>query len=177
MNDYRHYYNGDIFKLNIDRIYPLNDSHDGCYYKPNGFWFSIGDSWEKWCIKEDYNISNIKKYLKVIIRNLDTILFLNEDNIKPFLKQYSYAKYFDKLWKRESFKIFWNEVKNAYNGIIIDNEDSWLYSYGYGRTNLMPVNFLEAWDCLSGVVWNLKGAGLEIDPMPSLLEQLTNEDQ
>lgn len=169
MKDYRHYYNG-VFNWDPERIYPLNTIYNDSFYKPNGLWFSVGDSWEKWCLKEKFRLDKIKKYLKININNPNTILVLDEDNIEPFLKQYSYGYHFDEINGRETYKIYWNEVRYQYDGIMINKEDKWLYSYGY-KIEAMPfLNFIETWDCLSGVIWNLKGAKVEVDPMPCISE-------
>ena len=160
--EYRHYHNGE-FMFNKNRIYPQTNTT--IVNKPKGLWFSVGDSWEQWLEEQGYcdMIDNYPIYTNLTINNANNILFLRkEKDFNNLLKEFGTKPYIHEITQRPTFKIFWEDVTSRYDGIIIDVLNDWLYYYGFGMGHI-PCNFIEAWDCLSGVIWNLKGADVSIN--------------
>lgn len=159
MSTFIHYHSGN-FKLDKYRFYPQRQLP--FYFKPNGFWLSINDSWKRWCIQENYQLDKFSCAIMIKLNNTKNLFVLKEDkDMKHIIKNYTegYVRnYNGKAW---SFKTDWRKFCEDYSGLIIDTENEWMYDYGYGL-GLMPQNFLQAWDCLSACIWKLGDVELEV---------------
>ena len=160
--EYRHYHNGE-FMFDINKIYnQCNTYYSNISIKPKGLWISIEDSWEHWITNKNFNLNKYTTYTVINIHKADNILFLREeDQFDKLLKEFGSKVTINEFNNKPSFNIYWNELITRYDGMIIDVENDWLYKFGFSM-GLIPTNFIEAWDCLSGVIWNLKGADVTI---------------
>ncbi len=133
-----------IFTTNVryERFLRPRKSEDGL--KPDGLWYSVGDSWLNWCVGEDYG--GIGKYIyEIELRPKADILFLNsKKDVVSFSKEYVRE---DRLFLPfTSIYIDWDKVKNNYDGIEVNpyfgelrHHHGLIWYYG--------------WDVPSGCIW------------------------
>jgi len=126
--------------------------------KPNGFWLSINEGWEKWCKSEmpewieNSTIAELKfnpSYNIMLIEEVNDIIgawndYLNESGFKSkYPKGDSIMCFYD-----ENYNIcnFWSWLINKYKltGIYLTNEGEW-------KTRM--TTFLYGWDCESIVIF------------------------
>lgn len=140
-------------KINKDlkKFYNIKYKNLQKNYKPNGFWYSCGNSWYDWIIREDMEKDFLHKYIykiniirgvKINIRKKDKSKLLFINNNKDF-------ESFHKKYKRidNTEWINWKKVSEHYGGIEICP-----YLYGKRRKYM----WYSGWDVASGCIWNTK---------------------
>ena len=136
--------------------------------KPNGFWYSCGDSWKHFASTND-NVYLPKayhwdpnKYLYHIKLNPDKILFIrNLDEFKTFTTQYSVDK--NDNHQFDFPLINWFDVAKDYSGIEIcpylsELKPSNIIGFKFSVYNTPDQDaWYYYWDVASGCVWNKEG--------------------
>ena len=134
----------------ITEILPIDVTPRGkAAYKPNGFWISTdgADSWQQWCLAEDFCLSKLSHIHDVTLRRDSRVLHLRTgDELLAFTRKYAYPL----IPGISSYKaINWRRVAETYQGLLIvpyiwecrmPEETFWYYG----------------WDCASGVIWDVQ---------------------
>lgn len=130
-------------KYNIklkDYIYPQFKT-----LKPDGFWYSVGNSWSKWIRSEGMDWLDDYNYLYSVEVNYNKIIKLNSiKKIKDFTKKYKVKT------SNKFISISWDKVAKDYDGIEFSP---------YFKKSLEfseDILWYNTIDVASGVVWNTK---------------------
>jgi len=123
--------------LNIKNVKQINN-----FLKPNGIWYQINNSWEKFCYKTKiYNKYIHNKYRYELYIDLNNILILNnKKKILNFIDKY------------DNNGIDWNDVSRDYHGIEI--------SPYIKHNELSSHQWYMSWDTESGCIWNTKSINI-----------------
>lgn len=148
------------------RAYPLSK---GCF-KPDGLWYSAStgdDGWVEWCKEADFRGEYLKHQHELIIDTSKILLITTSDQLHQLLVEYptlSYAHYNAVLYSKRMRTVptfDWAPLQKDYSGIEIS---PYLYQW---RMPLCPIIGIKypvpqegvmwyyAWDCASGVIWDL----------------------
>jgi len=113
-------------------------------FKPNGFWVSVlgEDDWPSWCKGAEFALSSLSCPHRVILRSeANVFLISSKEELDAFNVSFKSEGGF-----RDDYKMKWVEVRRKYDGLIIA-------PYQYSRR--LVLLWYYAWDCASGVIWNL----------------------
>lgn len=119
-------------------------------HKPAGFWYSCGDSWYDWVIRNGIFYA---KYMHKITMRENSFASIREKDVNCILLIANNIDFdiFCKTYKIQNNDIFclidWKKVAQDYGGIEI--------SPYRGKTPLSSI-WYHSWDVASGCVWNLK---------------------
>ena len=113
--------------------------------KPNGLWYSIGNSWKDWCSYEAFRLETFQYKTRLLI-NTNKLLQLNSIKaINEFTDTYSIDPYITRTF-RSMCRINWDAVAEKYAGIEISPQQGW--------QRLNGATWYYGWDCASGCVWD-----------------------
>jgi hypothetical protein len=132
--EYIHYTNENIDTLDLNRAY-TQTAHNLAFHKPNGLWLSVTGiyDWEKYCLKNNYNLMNLKYEFQVKLNPHAKILVLhNNAALDVFEKNYAYR---------------WEEIIKDYQGLVLSHILPKLYNM-----NL----WCDSWRCTSACIWDLQ---------------------
>lgn len=131
-------------KLNLTRKYSQSD-----HWKPRGLWYSINESWIKWC--KDNMDHWIKPYnIEIEIDESKMCIIKTPEDLDKFVETYVHPsnRTPNEYWSRQ---VNWNDVVKDYSGIEIQNYSS----IKYYRTYKMTQMWFDGWDVSSGCIWDL----------------------
>lgn len=142
-----------------DKPFIFNDFHTYRPHrynlKPAGLWLSVNDDWAKWCYNNDYMLNALEYRTEFVISDTSRICYLrSERDVDAFIDNYRYI-YNPMPMFNTSFQFYtihWDEVKQDYDGIFIDEDNKELREYGFKSGGMNT--WIDTWDCLSGCVWN-----------------------
>jgi hypothetical protein len=154
-NDNNYYYHTNKKFTNF-----INNTDTYAAPKPQGLWFSIGNDFFQWELKNDYLTNGTKYLYKINLKNHYTTELYNPED-KPILILYpEKVKEFDdeygsKLNKEYEglticFLLDNEKIKKNYSGILFKD-----YRKNHNH-NSPSFNFYDTIDASSGVVWNEK---------------------
>lgn len=136
------HYAKEPFEFDHERSYEINKHQE--IGKPGGFWWSVGDDWQRWCEAEDFGIGEYA-YRVILTPDAKILRLTTVDEILAFTERYAFDG-FSQFYK----VIGWHLVQaDGYQGVEIapyqwklrlDRRTHWYYS----------------WDCASGVAWDPK---------------------
>tara|TARA_Y100000590_G_C15641496_1_gene985124 strand:- start:206 stop:730 length:525 start_codon:yes stop_codon:yes gene_type:complete len=163
-----------ISKTEIKEL--LNNNYKQDFFKPRGFWYSIGSSWLDWKLSEEFNNKGIDKKGKEYYINKSLSMY----KVKFYNKKYTtlpddekvllidtYAKLikFNKKYLRKKNKIEyidWNNVSSDYAGIEFRN-------FNKIQKQLVDKKIENIWhytlDVDSGCIWRPSKVIKHIDKM------------
>lgn len=150
-----------ISEFDYSRRYEQKINH-----KPKGFWYSIGDCWENWVIKNELDwISEFRYSIELGSSNI--LRLKTKDELLEFSKRFGKTSSYNQYYRFESVDtIDWKQVAQNWDGIEInpyvnsarlDPLTSWYYT----------------WDVASGCVWNL--SRIAVTPLQVIMP--TNESK
>ncbi len=134
--------------------------------KPNGLWFGVNESWERWCESTQFRLEKLRYRHRVTILDTSRILFLrNAKEIDAFTRKYAHnlsghirllqnagefasqygSDLFGEIQKQFSNYIMWEEVAEKHSGIIISP---------YSRARSLTYLWYYGWNCAGGCVWD-----------------------
>ena len=132
--EYIHYTGENIGALDLNRVY-TQTAESLALHRPSGLWLSITgiNDWEKYCLKNHYNLMNLKYEFQVKLKPRANILTLhNSAAFEHFKKKYGYC---------------WEEIIKDYQGLALpvvfpqsNNTDLWH----------------DTWRCTSACIWDLQ---------------------
>ncbi len=115
--------------------------------KPEGFWYSVGNDWARWCTDEDFRTQQLANKTEITLDESRMLIVSGVPAFDAFHDKYSVENPLFKGGPRR-WHIDWAVVAEEYAGIEIapylwkrrlDGDARWYYS----------------WDCASGCVWDL----------------------
>lgn len=128
-------------KLIFPQTYNQDDTWVG---KPNGLWYGINDSWNKYC-KTHFPEWIYKNNFELIL-SIDNMLILQEtQDIEVFSSKFS------KVSKNNENIIDWKEVSKIYQGIEIFPYTKNKVRFEKGWLNKNP--WYDAWEVSSGCLF------------------------
>ena len=122
----RIHYSKTPFNYNSSKKYKNNN-----YLKPDGLWYSLGDSWKKW-VHENLNSDRVKYETEIIFHNKN-ILKIYPNDVPEFYFKYGF--------KYKKFKLInWKQVKKDYDGIEFPNySDDHIFQKIYTFYNIIDI--------------------------------------
>jgi len=150
--EYIHYTSGNIATLDLNRTY-TQTAGKLAFHTPNGLWLSITgiNDWEKYCLKNNYNLINLKYEFQVKLKPCAKILMLhNAAAFEDFEQKYAY--YPEGIEKLEenytlTLSIRWEQIIKDYQGLALTNVVTKLYNMGL---------WYDTWFCTSACIWDLR---------------------
>jgi hypothetical protein len=143
--EYIHYTGENIAALDLSRTY-TQTVEKLALHTPNGLWLSITgiNDWEKYCLKNYHNLTNLKYEFQVKLKPRANILILhNNAAFEDFEKKYGYYGKNHIL----GLSIRWDEIIKNYQGLALpvilpplDNRSPWH----------------DTWNCTSACIWDLQ---------------------
>lgn len=125
------------------------------WYRPNGIWFSVGNSWIDWCVDNQHgNSPEVDYSYELTFNNYNILTISTLEDVKNTHMRYITSKGFD-----------WTRVYEDYDGFVIynfseiakENEKS-IYQNEYIKSPI-HANIKYSWfyglDCSCGCIWNL----------------------
>jgi len=135
-----------------DRKYDQSEVDFHC--KPNGLWVSVEGNcdWNKWCKSEKYGLYRLRFCYEIVLKSDANVLHLKTPQ-EVFYFSKKYAKRFrpslgSDLDCDDTHELDWFEIKNTYQGIIID-------PYQWDCRLALESSWYYGWDCSSGCIWDL----------------------
>jgi len=150
--EYIHYTGENIDTIDLNRSYTQSAANVK-FHTPNGLWLSIAgkNDWEQYCIRNSYNLCNLKYEFQVILKPYAKILILNNKNAyKKFEKNYGYYTEKIKIYEKKyphTFSIRWDEIIKNYQGLALPTI--------LPKMNNMGL-FYDIWRCTSACIWDLQ---------------------
>lgn len=118
-------------------------------YKPNGLWYSLGDSWLRFLEQESsyfsWSLHRIDSYKFVYRVTVDPrkILRLNTpEDFEKFTDRFGVV--LPSRGREGNFLINWQEVFVYHHGIEVRGCDDWMGKWLW----------FDGWDCASGCIWD-----------------------
>lgn len=148
--DIFHYSGVPIDKFDYNWIYDENLTYAALHgSKPSGFWVSVGEDWNDWCIRNKYNLEGLTyKYRLKFYPTAQIILLNSSDKILEFSEKRCPYENLNPITKeKDSYEVDWESVKKEYQGIII-SPFQW-----HCRINPKCLWYY-GWDCESGCIWD-----------------------
>jgi len=143
--EYIHYTGENIAALDLTRTY-TQTAEKLALHTPNGLWLSITgiNDWEKYCLTNYYNLTNLKYEFQVKLKPQAKILILyNNAAFEDFEKKYGY----NGKNHTSGLSIRWDEIIKNYQGFALpvvlpksNNTGSWH----------------DTWNCTSACIWDLQ---------------------
>jgi hypothetical protein len=143
--EYIHYTNENINTLDLNRAY-TQTAQNLTFHRPNGLWLSIAgiNDWEKYCLKNNYNIMNLKNEFQIKFKPHAQILILyNQAAFEDFEKKYGRSG----EDRPPAFSIRWEEIIKDYQGLALPHIFPQLYNMG---------SWCDTWCCTSACIWDLQ---------------------
>jgi hypothetical protein len=160
-----------IIHTNSESIIPRNEEQLlKIEFKPEGLWYSCGDSWVEWCFREQFFSCFGDNIFEVIVDESALLKITNLKEFDAFVAEYGCE--FDDIiqlrnpeYKSNLFAppsgfrlppncIRWDKMAEKYSGIEI-NPYLW-------EKRLDGGVWYYCWDCASGCIWD-KEAVLQVD--------------
>lgn len=131
---------------------PIVNFHDvvkqNSWLKPNGLWYSIGDTWREWCASEEPDWIREKDYVYEITLGEKILVLSTEQEVKDFAVKYLQIKC--RAQGIDIKHIDWEKVAKRYNGIEIN-------PYFYSLRHEMHLTWYNGWDVPGGCIWREAG--------------------
>ena len=143
--EYIHYTGGTIDTLDLNRTYPQT-AEKLAIHTPNGLWLSIAgiNDWERYCLKNNYNLINLKYEFQVNLKPAAEILILhNTAALEDFAKKYGYYSGQDS----PELSIRWNEIIEDYQGIALPHVFPKMFDMGI---------WYKIWCYTAACIWDLQ---------------------
>jgi len=143
--EYIHYTGENIMTLDLNRAY-TQIVKKWKIYTPNGLWLSIPgiNDWEKYCLKNNYNLINLKYEFQVKLKPAAKILVLfNTALFEDFIKKYGYYGGHNAV----ELLIRWEKIIINYQGIALPCRPPELPDMGVRN---------KFWFCTSACIWDLQ---------------------
>jgi len=150
--EYIHYTNKNFDAFDLNRTY-IQTAEGLAFHTPNGLWLSITgiNDWEQYCIKNNYNLHNLKHEFQVKLKPQANILMLyNDAAYADFEKKYAYYPEGAALHEENytlSLSIRWEKIINDYQGFALPHVIPKLYNAGLWH---------DTWHCTSACIWDLQ---------------------
>jgi hypothetical protein len=141
-----------LSKAGIIKLHEVEQTSDihSTIGKPNGFWYSVEEDWERWCRSElpDWLVGRTQYEVELGEENILKLCSVRQ--IKMFHDQYSITCS-GQLCKMPE----WVKVAQEYDGIEIA-------PYQWNLRMNDYYFWYYPWDCASGCIWRPKGTSLKI---------------
>jgi len=150
--EYIHYTGENVDILDLNRVY-TQTAEKLASHRPHGLWLSITgiNDWEKYCIKNNYNLMNLKYEFQVKLKPQAKILILhNNAAFADFEKNYAYYPEGIEIHEENyslALSIWWEEIIKDYQGLALPHAEHKLYNMGIWH---------DTWCCTSACVWDLQ---------------------
>jgi len=150
--EYIHYTSENLNTLDLSRIYSQT-TQKWAFHRPNGLWLSIAgiNDWEHYCLKNNYNLHNLKYEFQIKLKPHANILILyNASAYADFERKYAYYPEGTEIHEKNytlSLSIRWENIINDYQGIALPHVIPKLYNSGL---------WYETWSCTSACIWDLQ---------------------
>lgn len=116
--------------------------------KPNGLWYSMGNSWKDWCRGEAFKLEDFQYCTRLFINPNKMLHLRSVKDIDLFTERYGVDPYISEDGSFTSTsRINWDAVAQKYGGIEIP-------TYIYKRRMDGGATWYYGWDCASGCVWD-----------------------
>jgi len=136
--EYIHYTGENLDALDLNRTYPQT-AEKLAFHTPNGLWLSITgkNDWEQYCLKNNYNLHNLKYELQVKLKPYANILILyNDAAYADFAKNYTL-----------NLSVRWEDIIKDYQGLALPHVTPQSYNAGLRH---------DTWSCTSACIWDLQ---------------------
>ena len=133
--DLRHYSRDEIISLD-ERHHDKIQRED----KPNGFWVSVGDAWDKWCREEQFALHRLAYCYSVTLTPWARILVLDTPEQLIDLASDSPVQRYGHQYPQ------WSSIYEGYDGIIISP---------YQWSMRLELRWYYSWDVASGCIWSV----------------------
>jgi len=140
--EYIHYTGKNMDTLDLNRAY-TQTAENLALHRPNGLWLSVTgiSDWEKYCLKNNYNLMNLKYEFQVKLKPNAKVLILHSNAaFENFEKKY--ACYPEGM----EISIRWEEIIKGYQGLVL--------SYVMPKLRAMNL-WYDTWCCTSACIWDL----------------------
>jgi len=148
--EYIHYTGEEIDTLDLNRAY-TQTAEKLASHTPNGLWLSITgiNDWETYCLKNNYNLANLKNEFQVKLKPHAQMLILYDDAaFDDFEKKYGYyAEGTEIHGKDRAFSVRWDEIIKDYQGLALPHIFPQLNTKGA---------WYDTWRCTSACIWDLQ---------------------
>jgi len=151
--EYIHYTGENIDTLDLNRAY-IQTAEKLAFHTPNGLWLSITgiNDWENYCLKNNYNLMNLKYEFQVRLKPQAKILILyNKAVFEDSEKKYGYYKENYPF----TFSIRWEEIIKDFQGLALPTVIPKQYNRGLWH---------DTWRCTCACIWDLQA----VDKIDSL---------
>lgn len=158
------YHYSDVPLAKIEQYYSSGYKKPPDYFKPHGFWVSVGADWASYCRREQFRLETLQYKHKVTLKKNANILYITTaSEMDVFTREYEFWPFAheDLLILKN---IDWARVEKEYQGIIIA-------PYLYERRQSLHTFWYYSWDCASGCIWDtaaIKSARLIYTASPVL---------
>lgn len=116
-------------------------------FKPYGLWVSDNSTeqtWESWCLSENFQTDNLKVATEVVLAPGAQVLHITTlRQLDEFHSQYAVPLYTGSA----TFGIDWKAVAAQHHGIVIS-------PYQWRRRLSRQTLWYYGWDCASGCIWD-----------------------
>jgi len=114
-------------------------------FKPHGFWYSEGESWEDWCVGENFNLEYLSRCFKyrVELREGAVLRLTDVDSLREFTNRYTKDPDISSLGKYRKYFI------DRPLGLYID----WPSIAADGWAGVECVPYLYSMRCEPGFIW------------------------
>jgi hypothetical protein len=150
--EYIHYTKSGVATIDLSRTY-TQTAQKLAFHTPNGLWVSVfgNNDWEKYCIKTNTRLKNLKSEFQIFLKPNAKILILNgKDVFENFEEKYSYyAEGIERHGENYTLNlsIAWDRIIADYQGIVVSTILPKLYNMGL---------WYDTWCCTSGCFWDLQ---------------------
>jgi len=132
-----------------------NRQYNQVWYRPNGIWFSVDNSWIDWCIENQHgNSKDVDQAYQLTFDDTNILKISDLEDLKLTHMHYNSSKGFD-----------WTKIYEDYDGFVIYNhldickkneESIWENEY---IKSPVDTNIKYSWfyglDCNCGCIWNI----------------------
>jgi len=135
--EYIHYTGEEIDTLDLSRAY-TQTAEKLAFHAPNGLWLSITgiNDWETYCLKNNYNLANLKNEFQVKLKPHAQMLILYDDSaFEDFEEKYGY------YGEDNTLSVHWDEIIKDYQGFALPHV--------FPQLN-------NTWRCTSACIWDLQ---------------------